>query len=218
MILSHSKKFIFQRTKKTAGTSIEVYFQPWCTTPEHNKATDKYNEAVTDQGIVGSRSRPYNTFYDHMPVRELRSKLGDKIWKEYFKFCSVRNPWDKAVSRFYWETRNVKYDSMPFTEVQRLFNLFVRRHLKILWDDKLMYIDDGQHWMDFYVRYENLHEDLETVCERLDIPWQPNRLGQFKSGIRYHNNPYQDYYTDDFVYGTVVKHSKFEIDHFGYTF
>lgn len=218
MLLSHSKKFIFQRTKKTAGTSIEVYFQPWCTTPEHNKATDKYNEAVTDQGIVGSRSRPYNKFYDHMPVRELRSKLGEDIWQNYFKFCSIRNPWDKAVSRFYWETRRVKYEGMLFTEVQRLFNLFVRRHLKILWDDKLMYIDDGQPCMNFYVRYEHLHKDLETVCNHLDIPWQPERLGQFKGGIRVHNNPYQDYYTDQFVIDTVVRHSKFEIDNFGYTF
>jgi hypothetical protein len=72
--------------------------------------------------------------------------------------------------------------------------------------------------MDFYVRYEHLHQDIETVCKRLDIPWQPNRLGQFKSGVRYYTNPYQDYYTDDFVYDMVVKHSKFEIDHFGYQF
>jgi len=218
MILSHSKKFIFQRTKKTAGTSIEIYFQPWCTTPERNELTDKYNEAVTDQGIVGSRSRPYDKFYDHMPWYQVMNLIGKPLWDSYFKFCSIRNPWDKVVSRFYWETKNVNYADMPFTEVQRLFNLFVRSHLRVLWDDKDMYIDQGRTQLDFHIRYEHLHEDLETVCERLDIPWQPERLGQFKSGIRYHTNPYQDYYTDDFVYGTVVRHSKFEIDHFGYTF
>ena len=219
MILSHSKKFIFQRTKKTAGTSIEVYFQPWCTTPEHNESSDKYREAVTDQGIVGSRSTPYDKFYDHMPWWELYNHLGDDVWQSYFKFCSIRNPWDKAVSRFFWETKRVDYTDMPFNEVKRLFDLFVRRHIRILWDDKDMYVNRGKPILDYYVRYEHLHSDLEEVCTRLDIPWEPQRLGTFKSGTRQRKEPYQDYYSDDcFVKGLVEKHSRLEIEHFGYTF
>jgi hypothetical protein len=30
MLVSHLKKFIFTKTKKTAGTSVESVFEPYC--------------------------------------------------------------------------------------------------------------------------------------------------------------------------------------------
>ena len=30
MLISHPKRFIYTKTVKTAGTSVEVYFEPWC--------------------------------------------------------------------------------------------------------------------------------------------------------------------------------------------
>ena len=30
MLVSHQKKFIFTKTKKTEGTSVESFFEPYC--------------------------------------------------------------------------------------------------------------------------------------------------------------------------------------------
>ena len=30
MLISHRKQFIYTKTYKTAGTSVEVYFEPYC--------------------------------------------------------------------------------------------------------------------------------------------------------------------------------------------
>lgn len=218
MILSHSKKFIFQRTKKTAGTSIEIYFQPYCLPAQYHRDTDKWNETVFPEGIVGSRTRPYNHFYDHMPLHELRHKLGNNTWTNYFKFCSVRNPWDKAVSRFFWETRRVDYSKEPFNEIQRLFCLFIRQHVNVLFDDRNIYMENDQPCLDYYIRYEHLEEDMQTVCKKLDVPWEPKRFGRFKSNTRTRTEPYQDYYSDNYVMDLVARHARFDIQHFGYQF
>jgi hypothetical protein len=43
---------------------------------------------------------------------------------------------------------------------------------------------DGRMVMDYTIRYERLHQDLQQVCERLHVDWNPERLPKFKSGIR----------------------------------
>lgn len=35
-----------------------------------------------------------------------------KAWDDYFKFSIVRNPWDHAVSYYYWNTRKVNFVSL----------------------------------------------------------------------------------------------------------
>ena len=38
--------------------------------------------------------------YNHFTATELRNILGTTTFDEAFKFCFVRNPWDKVVSQF----------------------------------------------------------------------------------------------------------------------
>jgi len=35
-----------------------------------------------------------------MPADEIRKRIGDDTWRTYYKFCSVRNPFDKVVSKY----------------------------------------------------------------------------------------------------------------------
>jgi hypothetical protein len=34
MLVSHQRKFIYTKTVKTAGSSVESYFEPYCISPE----------------------------------------------------------------------------------------------------------------------------------------------------------------------------------------
>lgn len=43
---------------------------------------------------------------------------------------------------------------------------------------------DGRLCVDVLVRYERLHEDLAALCRRLEIPWQPALLPEYKRGLR----------------------------------
>ena len=55
--VSHSHKFIFLKTRKTAGTSIEMLLEPLCTEP-NSVVTEERATSITRQGIVGRRLIP----------------------------------------------------------------------------------------------------------------------------------------------------------------
>lgn len=58
MLLSHSKRFIYLKTGKTAGTSVEIFFQPYCLPEEHichHTPTHTMEETISEAGIVGYR-------------------------------------------------------------------------------------------------------------------------------------------------------------------
>src|SRR5215831_6473803 len=92
MLVSHLCRFIYLKTIKTGGTSVEIYFEPWCVPPaqwrgeQHSRA-----ESVSEWGIVGARGsadgfvRPDCAWYNHMPAAAVREKVGSSIWNSYFK-------------------------------------------------------------------------------------------------------------------------------------
>ena len=84
MLVSHPKKFIYLKTKKTAGSSTEVALQKYCAPPE--MLSEREMAAVeTSQGIVGGRGRfcrPDNWFA-HMPAKLIRDRLPASVWESY---------------------------------------------------------------------------------------------------------------------------------------
>src|ERR1044071_3613051 len=108
MLVSHRKRFIYTKTGKTAGTSVEVYFEPWCVPAGAGwGAEGERAEEVSEAGIIGFRGGPKFRgpnvkWWNHMPAAEIKGYLGDEIWNSYFKFCVVRNPFDQMVSAFHF--------------------------------------------------------------------------------------------------------------------
>ena len=110
MLISHKYKFITLRSTKTASTSTLGYFQQFCI-PEDQvvKPIPEFTpEIVSDIGIVGPRGEGNieNTIWKpHISATELLTVLESQgksdIWTEYFKFCNIRNPYDKAMSMYF---------------------------------------------------------------------------------------------------------------------
>ena len=102
MLISHRKRFIFIKTVKTAGTSVESYFEKYCMPEGEWQEAHTRDEYVSEEGIIGYRGpdASSSTWYNHMSAQKLLDLAGRDIWDSYFKFTVIRNPFDKLISAF----------------------------------------------------------------------------------------------------------------------
>jgi len=132
MIISHKHRFIFVKTRKTAGTSIEIALSAYCgdedvlspMNTEDEILREKFSgrkaqnyklpwsKLTNQERLKVIKTRKAGGFYNHMPAAEIKHHLGTDIWDSYFKFTLDRNPFDKVVSLFYWRGGFDKYKSV----------------------------------------------------------------------------------------------------------
>ena len=89
-LVSHRHKFIYTKTAKTGGTSVESYFERFCMPGNEWTLSQAREEHVSEFGIVGFRGakRPANcTWWNHMPASLIREAVGEEVWETYYKFC-----------------------------------------------------------------------------------------------------------------------------------
>jgi len=180
VIVSHKYKFIFIKTHKTAGTSIEVCLSQFCGP----------DDIVTRIAPHVPPHRPRNAagFINHTTAREARKKLGHDIWNEYFVFCVERNPWDKTVSD-YWMARHRAGQRLKWERY------IARKRFPVDWK---MYCDPtGELIVDRVLRYDRLNEHLGEVCRQLGIPWEGALTVHAKSEYRKNRKHYSTYYTPE---------------------
>ena len=239
MLISHRKNFIFTKTVKTAGTSVESYFEKWCLPEGEWQELHFREEHISDAGIVGKRAaRPSDaTWYNHMSAYNIRKQLGQELWDKYFKFTVVRNPFDKLLSGYFMFNRAQRgnrylrrinrytskvigrenpINSLLHRGEIRRFRTWLQRFGKLALENKPLiedvdiahymkpielslldrdkYLIDGEECVDFFIQYENLHQDIKHVCEKLSIPFEAQRIPKFKRGIRHNNIPVMEYF------------------------
>lgn len=236
MLVSHRNRFIFIKTMKTAGTSVEVYFEPWCL-PEGCPSGAEYRAAsVTEAGIVGFRGypRPWPfrpTWHNHMPAKQIRRLVGASVWENYFKFTVVRNPFDRLVSAFYYLASARPPSARPARRWTRLRPAIVPTsgrndaetiaHFRAwvqtarLPQDRQLYCIEGQEAVDCFIRHEDLPAGVEAVCTRVGAHFDLGRLQAFKSQFRNRGIEVCDFY-DRATEVLVREQYAWEIDRFGY--
>lgn len=140
-----------------------------------------------------------NTWYNHMAAAEIRSLVGQKVWESYFKFCVVRNPFDKAVS-YWWMVLSAPERLLflaqgDFAEIKTRFKSWIMSNSSFpVGNDRRTYMIDGKVCVDYCLRHERLLADLKIVCDRIGIDFEPSRLGRYKSDIRRRPEDYGEYY------------------------
>jgi hypothetical protein len=219
MLISHRKKFIYTKTAKTGGTSIEVYFEPYCM-PENEWTFTHAREAyVGPTGIIGYRGSAADgqLWYNHLPAREIRNQIGAAIWDEYFKFCVIRDPFDRLVSAFHFAVVKEQKQQSAQADVAALtrqFREWLPNHGKRFLD-RNKYTIDGKLCVDYVIRYEQMHAGVQHVCDVLGIPFEPERIPHLKGGVRPQGIPLAEYY-DAKAVSFVRDQYRFEMEHFGY--
>ena len=208
------------KTFKTGGTSVEIYFERYCTDPDREfQEREERKTEISKWGIIAGRGQSSlldRTWYNHMPAERVLQLIGPQLWNEYYKFCVFRNPFDKIVSSFWHnlqDTVRLDLQHATFDAVRECFQDWVRTadHPS----DLNVFTIRGQPAMDRFVRYEDLQNELAAVCGHLGLPWDPSRLGRYKSGTRVRDEPFKHYY-DRSAADVVRELYKWEFEYFRY--
>lgn len=195
MIISHKYKYIFLKTTKTAGTSIEISLSRFCGLDDIITPISFSDELIRKKlGIFPKNYENYTcplkleednsqlkaNFWNHIKAKEIKDRIGTKIWNSYFKFCFVRNPWDRAISQYYWVKRKID-------QPESLDKFIKRRKLNRNFN---IYTIDGKIALDYIGKYESLIEDLSLICDKLGIPfdkWLPKAKANFRQDRRHYS-------------------------------
>lgn len=230
MIISHSHQFIFIKSLKTAGTSVEAALSNHCSGNDVVVPINDFAHNRDPEGQVQHRAMNADEVYrrigQHVDAATIRSREPAEVWSNYFKVSIARNPWDRALSYFFWDKRRdgsltprrrfyhslgVPYDD--FTPVKRKFSEFVKS--QILENNDRFYVMDGELCVDFVIRYEFLDEGYREVCARMGI--STVQIPRLKTGMRKKERHYTEYY-DDETREIVAELHRNDIRFFGYRF
>lgn len=223
MIISHRHKFIFIKTRKTAGTSIEISLSEHCGPDDVITPISPDDEKMrVSLGFRGAQNyrlpfrrlrytemrrsvkrREVALFNKHDVAGLVRHYVGHDLWKDYFTFTVERNSFDKAVSRYHWHPGR----SRPPME-----EFFARSPVLHLSDWPTYTVNDDVI-VDRVVRFERLQDDLDEVADRLGLP--ALSLPRAKGGHRPEKSHYSDVLSPMSRARIEIVCAK-EIRHFGY--
>mgnify|MGYP003123864328 CR=1 FL=1 len=229
MIVSHRHRFIFVKTHKTAGSSLEVALARECgdgdivSHMEDNIASGLprnygptsalgpiYNRHKLLRKLLSRHSPLLGAFYyEHMAASRIRELVGEDVWNSYFTFCFERNPWDKVVSYYLWKKHGQHKPMLPFDE-------YIARKPHRLPRDSDLYWDDSGIMVDRVFEFRDLSAGLAELRERLGLEL-PEPLPREKTGVAMERRPYTEYYSDG-SREAVARLFAREIETMGYTF
>lgn len=229
MIVSHKHKFIFMKTRKTGGTSVELALSTICGPDdvitrigkdeglrEGRGAQNEKPDSARLTGwtrlrlLLGAKPEKVGAvFRNHMTAERARQLVGADCWSRYTKFSIERNPWDRQVSYYYYLHRDPS--SRPD------FATYLRDpRYKARMNNFAIYGLGDDIAVDRVLRYENLAAEFAEVMAEIGVDPSPE-LPRAKSRSRPEKADYRAIYTPE-TRDIVAGWYRREIDAFGYTF
>jgi hypothetical protein len=208
VIVSHKYRFVFVKTFRTAGTSIEVYLSRHCgeadvVTPiipavdghrprNHRGWFNPLPELLAARRGVRGTLRDLATrrrFYNHISAERLRARLGPAVWSSYFKFCVERNPWEKTLSH-HAMLRHQRGGALSLDDYLAggAYALNLPLYAESRGARRLL--------VDRVLLYESLMDDLAEVLPALGVPFDGSLGVNAKSEYRVDRRPYRAVFDD----------------------
>ena len=197
MIISHKHKFIFIKTRKTAGTSLEIALGAICgpedvitriSMKDERERRKSYRGAQNYRMSVGYYDRDdwkklllqgrFKRYENHDQAGKIKSFIQPEHWKSYFKFCFERNPWDKMVSHYFWKKEAYNLDNFSDYWEKGLAGEIVGFSETI--NARNQYSIDGEVVMDRIFKYEDLTGSLAAISERIGLQ-EPLQMPEYKA-------------------------------------
>jgi hypothetical protein len=207
-VVCFSNRFVFLKTRKTAGTSLQSAL-----------ATRLLPGDISTIGWTNTQTgdtAPIQEFPSRHEIEDLYPETSDYFW-----FGFTRNPFDLVVSRFHYQVAQKRINVVPTVDAfnewaQRVYFVgepgFPNGRYVVDRTRSLLFDLDFRPLVDFIGRYESLVEDFEKLTLRLGLGVLP--IPHLNGSNRSRGQRWFDSKTR----GLVETHFDFELQYFGYTF
>tara|TARA_B100000519_G_scaffold185910_1_gene181476 strand:+ start:33 stop:653 length:621 start_codon:yes stop_codon:yes gene_type:complete len=204
-MINHTHKFVFLKLSKSASTTISATLKEAC----------------------------IDTIFEKTGHHHILDMISSDT-KSYFKFTTVRNPYARLVSRYFFARKVDKhanqFKNLTFkhfvlgghtvTPMNTTWVLETAPHLKRLlnrvgfFDNQIEWMQDtsGKVIIDFVMKTEALQQDFDILCDKIGIPKQ-----QLPHKNKTKHKHYTEYYDDETREAVAKKYAK-DIEYFGYEF
>ena len=165
MIASHAHRFVFVKTRKTAGTSLEIALSRHCGPDDIVTRISPADEELRAAagGVPPQNDATSPSSYAHMGARRVIKVIGRETWDDYFTFAVERNPFDVVASSWRYSARKPSFT--------KTFAEFVRtpRRLDRLALNERLYRMGGEVVVDQVYLYEELPAAVADISSRLGL-------------------------------------------------
>jgi hypothetical protein len=223
MLISYKNKFIFIHNYKVAGSSITQTLRPYgIKNPTYHHNINKLiersflNKFEINRKIVDKTLNKMNnkSIPSHITAPKLKEMLPEKIWSNFFKFGFVRNPWDWQVSLYYYMLQTPKHHQHELIKSMNSFQKYIEwrvnqdKHLQ----KEFFYDENDNCLVNFIGKIENLEEDFQRICEKLNIQTKIPHSNKSTRKI-----DYREYY-NEYTKNLIAENFKEDIELFDYEF
>lgn len=212
MRLSRKHKFVLISNWKCGCSTMANLFLPY--------SDFGYKNQKKCQEMFGI---PYGRMV-HWPAYKIRAvfkKVGLQ-WDDYIKITTVRNPWSRIVSLFFYKYGKQKNKTNQ--QIKNAFTKFVKTELprwqsglRNRWISQQMIHDPrtGKKIVNYVVRLEHLEKDLEPIIKKHFPDFKPFDYSMRKNTTQHKH--YSFYYTSE-TRQLVAKMFQWEIRKYKYRF
>lgn len=170
MIVSHKHRFVFVKTRKTGGSSIEHALSEFCgggdvLTPLPPEVKIPY--LPRNYVVNGQMLDP------HLSGEKILEAFPDT--KDYTWFTVERHPYTKMISAYYYLKNSIANNPRAQAQFQQFhnnFDVFLKHgHASGGWPvDDHLWCANGKPIVDGILRFEHLAEDFAQLGKLLDLP------------------------------------------------
>ena len=181
MPLLNKYNSIFIHIPKCGGSSIEDILLP-----EEERITENFwmgigegkNPEYCLSGLGFRNKYGITGGMQHLPAKTIKKVIGKDIFDSYFKFCFARNPYQRAVSQFFY-TKNHRPDLCEWMGLPDDGEFGFADYLSavisspdhVQFQPQCDFIFEGPNLLvDFVGRLDSFQEDFDFICNMIDAP------------------------------------------------
>ncbi len=214
--INHDKKAIFIHINKTGGSyiagTLEKYYgfeTFYLKRPDHDVFCHN-KRPNTKQKYYENRVHGVYNYYKTSQALNNRMKMTPQKWDEYFKFCFIRNPYDRIISG--WNHLGKK---IPFKQYVHMRNMVGDMEYIHVFMPQIRHMINFKNeiQMNFIGHFENLENDFLFVLYHLGFNL-PIHDPVVRVNVKKHKK-YTEYY-DQLTLNKVNQILKDDFDRFDY--